>query len=87
MSYIILRGHWCNNNMLNVYAVAEDKIDDVKDRVYKELEYVRVFHKFSKYNMNNYLGDFSDRVGRKVFSSQLLGIRVYTKLAMIMESE
>jgi hypothetical protein len=40
MSYMILRGHWCNINVLNVPAPTEDKIDDVKDRFYEELEQV-----------------------------------------------
>jgi hypothetical protein len=33
------------------------------------------------------LGDFNAKVGRKIFSSQLLGMRVYMKSVMIMESE
>jgi hypothetical protein len=31
MSYIILRGFWCNIIVLNVRAPCEDKSDDVKD--------------------------------------------------------
>jgi hypothetical protein len=31
MSYIILRGRWCNIIVLNVNAPCEDKSDDVKD--------------------------------------------------------
>jgi hypothetical protein len=30
MSYIILRGRWCNIIMLNVHAPTEDKIDDIR---------------------------------------------------------
>jgi hypothetical protein len=30
MSYMILRGHWCDV-VMNVLAAAENKIDDVKD--------------------------------------------------------
>jgi hypothetical protein len=30
MSYIILRGHWCHINVLNVHAPIEDKTDDVR---------------------------------------------------------
>jgi hypothetical protein len=40
MSYIILRGHWCNIIVLNVHAPTEDKIDDINDRFYDELEQV-----------------------------------------------
>jgi hypothetical protein len=37
----MLRGRWCDITVLNVHAPTEDKIDDVKDSFYKELE--RVF--------------------------------------------
>jgi hypothetical protein len=37
MSYIILRGRWCQVIVLNVHAPTEDKTDDVKGR-YEELE-------------------------------------------------
>jgi hypothetical protein len=50
MSYIILRGRWCDIIVLNVHAPIEDKIDYIKDRFYGELEHV--FDKFPKYNMN-----------------------------------
>jgi hypothetical protein len=30
MSYIILRGCWCNIIVLNVHAPTEDKIDDIR---------------------------------------------------------
>jgi hypothetical protein len=38
MSYVILRGRWCNIFVLNVHAPCEDKGDDVKDSFYKELD-------------------------------------------------
>jgi hypothetical protein len=38
MSYIILRGCWCNIIVLNVHVPTEDKIGDVRDRFYKELD-------------------------------------------------
>jgi hypothetical protein len=41
MSYIILRGRWCNTIDLNVHAPCEDMGDDVKDSFYRELR--RVF--------------------------------------------
>jgi hypothetical protein len=37
MSYIILRGRWCNINVLNVHDPCEDKGDDVKCRYFEEL--------------------------------------------------
>jgi hypothetical protein len=56
MSYIILRGRWCII-VLIVYGQIEDKIDDVKDSFYEELD--RVFDKFPKYHMKILLGDFN----------------------------
>jgi exonuclease III len=40
MSHIILRGRWCDIIVLNVHAPTEDRIGDIKDRFYEELEYV-----------------------------------------------
>jgi hypothetical protein len=42
MSYIILRGRWCQVIVLNVHAPTEDKTDDVKDSFYEELERVLI---------------------------------------------
>jgi hypothetical protein len=84
MSYIILRGHWCHIIILNVHAPTEDKTDDVKDSFYVELEHV--FDKFPKYHKKIMLGDFSAKVG-KMFSTRQFGMKVYTKLVMIMELE
>jgi hypothetical protein len=63
MSYIILRGRWCHIIVLNVHAQREDKIDDVKDSFYEELE--SVFDKFPKYRMKILLGDSNAKVGRE----------------------
>ena len=41
VSYIFLKGRWCNIIVLNVHALIEDKSDDSKDSFYEELE--RVF--------------------------------------------
>ena len=38
MSYIVLRGRWCNIIVLNVYAPSEEKSDSSKDSFYEELE-------------------------------------------------
>jgi hypothetical protein len=46
MLYIILRGRWCGI-VLHVHVPTEDKIDDIKDRFYEELE--RVLDKFPEY--------------------------------------
>jgi len=40
VSYIVLRGCWCNIIILNVHAPSEKKNDDSKDSFYEELEQV-----------------------------------------------
>jgi hypothetical protein len=40
MSYILLRGCWCNIIVLNVHAPTEDKIEDIQDRFYEELDVI-----------------------------------------------
>jgi hypothetical protein len=65
MSYITLRGRWCDIIVLNVHAPTEDKIDD---RFYEQLE--RVFIKFPKCHMKTLLGDLNVKVGREdIFKS------------------
>jgi hypothetical protein len=54
MSYIILKGCWCHIIVLNVHAPTEDKIGDVKDSFYNELQHV--FDKFPKYHKKILLG-------------------------------
>jgi hypothetical protein len=54
ISYIILRGCWCNIIVLNVYAPCEDKGYDVKDSFCEELG--RVFDQFPRYDMKILLG-------------------------------
>ena len=49
VSYIVLRGRWCNIIVLNAHAPSEDKSDDSKDSFYEELE--QVFDHFRRYHM------------------------------------
>jgi hypothetical protein len=44
--------HWCDIIVMNVHAPTEDKIDDIKDRFYEELEHV--FDKFPKYPIDTH---------------------------------
>jgi hydroxypyruvate isomerase len=83
MSYIILRGRWCHIIILNVHVPTEDKTDDVKDSLCEELE--RMLDKFAKYNMKILLGNFNAKVDREHIFKPTIGMKVYTKLAMIME--
>jgi len=63
VSYIVLRGRWCNIIILNVHAPSEEKSDDSKDSFYEELE--PVFYHFPKYHMKILLGDFNAQAGRE----------------------
>jgi exonuclease III len=59
MSYITLKGCWCDIIVLNVHAPTEDKHDDIKDSFYEELE--QVFDQFPRYHTKILLGDFMQR--------------------------
>jgi len=66
VSYIVLRGRWCNIIVLNVHAPSEEKSDESKDSFYEELE--QVFDHFPKYHMKILLEDFNAKVGsEKIF--------------------
>ena len=49
MTYIVLRGRWCNIIVLNVHAPSGEKSDDSKECFHEDLE--QVFDHFTKYNM------------------------------------
>ena len=40
VSYIVLRGRWCNTIILNVHAPSEEKSDDSKDSFHEEIEQI-----------------------------------------------
>ena len=63
MSYIVLRGRWCNVTVLNVRVPSEEKGDDSKDSFYEKLE--QVFDHFPKCRLKIILGDFNAKVGRE----------------------
>ena len=69
MSYIVLRGRWCNIIVLNVHAPSEEKRDNSKDSFYEELE--QVFDHFPKYDMKILLGDFNQKWREGIFSNRL----------------
>jgi len=45
VSYIVLRGRWCNVSVLNVHSPSEEKSHDSRDSFCEELE--QVFDNFS----------------------------------------
>jgi hypothetical protein len=60
VSYIILRGRWCNIFVVNVHAPCEDMSDDITDSFCEELGHV--FDQFPRYDMKILLGDFNAKV-------------------------
>ncbi|PNF32224.1 hypothetical protein B7P43_G18020 [Cryptotermes secundus] len=71
ISHIILRGHWYDIIVMKVHAPTEDKMDDMKDRFYEELEHV--FDTFLRYPMKILIGDFNDKVGREDIFNPTIG--------------
>jgi hypothetical protein len=71
MSYIILRGRWCDVIVLNVHTPTEDKCDDTKDSFYEKLE--GVFDQFQKYHVKILFGDFNAKVGREDIFKNTIG--------------
>jgi hypothetical protein len=71
MSYKIrvVRGRWCDIIVPNVRAPTEDKIDDVKDRFYEELECV--FDKFPKHHMKILFGGFDELSFSGIFNPKI----------------
>jgi hypothetical protein len=82
MSYIVLRGHWCNIIVLNVHAPSEEKNDNSKGSCYEELEHV--FDHFSKYHVKILLGDFNIKVGRENIFKLTIGNERLHQIVMIM---
>jgi len=71
VSYLVLRGCWCNIIVLNVHAPSEEKSDDSKDSLYEELE--QVFDNFPKYHTKFLLGDFNAKLGRENIFKPTIG--------------
>jgi hypothetical protein len=63
MSYIVLRGRWCNIIVLNVHVRSDERSDDSKDSFCEELE--RGFDHSPKYLMNILLGDCNAELGKE----------------------
>jgi hypothetical protein len=81
MSYIVLRGRWCNIIVLYVYIPSEEKSDDSKDCFYEESE--QVFNHFPKDHIKILLGDFRTELGREDIFKPTTGMRVYIRIVMI----
>jgi exonuclease III len=88
MSYMTLRGRWCDIIVLNVHAPTEDKCDGTKDSFYEELEGVfdqflekaslnklllLLLDQFQKYHIKILLGVFNAKVGREDIFKPTIG--------------
>jgi hypothetical protein len=71
MSYITLKGCWCDIIVLNVHSPTEDKDDDIKDSFYEGLE--QVFDQFPRYHMKILLRDFNSKVRREDIFKPIIG--------------
>jgi len=71
VSYIVLRGRWCNIIVLNVHAPSEDKCDDSKDSFYEKLE--QAFEHFPRYHMKILLGGFNAKVVKENIFKPTIG--------------
>jgi hypothetical protein len=71
MSYITLKGRWCDTIVLNEHAPTKDKDDVIKDSFYEERE--QVFDQFPRYYMKILLGDFNTKVGRGDIFKPIIG--------------
>jgi hypothetical protein len=85
VSYIVLRGRWCNFIVLNVHAPSEDKSDDLKDSFHEELE--QVFDHFLRYYMKILLGDINTKVRRENIFKPTIGNDSLRRIVMIMGLE
>jgi hypothetical protein len=71
MSYITLKGGWCDIIVLNVHAPTEDNDDDIKESFYEKLE--QVFDQFPRYHMKILLGDFNAKIEREDILKPIIG--------------
>ncbi|KAJ4441767.1 hypothetical protein ANN_11625 [Periplaneta americana] len=63
LSYLVLKGRWCDIIVINAHAPTEEKDDHIKNSFYEELEHT--FDQFPRYHMKILLGDFNAKVGRE----------------------
>ena len=57
MSYVVMKGHWCNISDLNVHAPSEEKV------MIQKIQKGQIFYHFPKYHMKILLGDFNAKMG------------------------
>jgi hypothetical protein len=76
MSYITLRGSWCNIIVPNVHAPTDNESDESKDSFYVELE--RVLDQFLMYHTKIWLENFNAKVGKEdIFKPTIGNVSLY----------
>ncbi|KAJ4447111.1 hypothetical protein ANN_09111 [Periplaneta americana] len=63
LSYLVLKGRWCDIIVINAHASTEEKDDHIKDSFYEELEHT--FDQLPRFHMKILLGDFNAKVGQE----------------------
>ncbi|KAJ4436120.1 hypothetical protein ANN_18747 [Periplaneta americana] len=71
LSYLVLKGRWCDIIVINAHAPTEEKDDHIKDSFYEELEHT--FDQFPRYHMKVLLGDFNAKVGQEDIFKPTIG--------------
>jgi hypothetical protein len=71
MSYITLKGRWCDIIVLNMHAPTKDEDEVIKDSSYVEVE--QVIAQFPMYRMKFLLGDLNAKVGREDIFKRIIG--------------
>ena len=71
MSYIILRGRWCNIIVQNGHVPSEEKSDDFKSSFNEELE--QGFGNIPQYHTKTLFGDFNAKLGRENIFNPTVG--------------
>ncbi|KAJ4445688.1 hypothetical protein ANN_12373 [Periplaneta americana] len=71
LSYLVLKGRWCDIVVINAHAPTEEKDDHIKDSFYEELEHT--FDHLPRYHMKVLLGDFNAKVGQEDIFKPTIG--------------
>ncbi|KAJ4438077.1 hypothetical protein ANN_14016 [Periplaneta americana] len=71
LSYLVLKGRWCDIVVINAHAPTEEKDDHIKDSFYEELEHT--FDQLPRYHMKILLGDFNAKVGQEDIFKPAIG--------------
>jgi len=66
-----IKGKFYNIPLINIYAPAEDKEEDIKEQFYEELQ--RTLDRVPKHDVTIILGDMNAKLGKEEVFSQVVG--------------